>query len=153
MLLIECCQIATALLKCIIVVNTLPLETNLFETLYSALRKIGICILSLLDVLVCCSHVDTPVSQSWIVCISARNITVSILLFECYQLATALLECIIVVNTLPLEANLFETLYSVFRKIGICFYSLLDFLVCCSHADTPVSQSWIVCIYARNIAV
>ena len=78
----------------------------------------------------------------------------NLLLFECYQIATTLLECIIVVGTLPLEANLFETLYSALRKIAMCLYSLLDFLVCCSHAVTPISQSWIVCIVPiRKIAM
>ena len=82
-----------------------------------------------------------------------RNMTVSKVLFECYQFTTVLLECLILVDTLQLEANLFKTLYPVLWMIAICFHSLLDFIVCCSHVATPFSQWWIVHVLVGNIAM
>ena len=90
------------------------------------------------------SHVVTPPSQRLITCI-----VVSKLLFECYQLPTMLLECLIVVDALPLEANLLQSLDPVWGEIGTCFHSL----ICCSHVATPLSQWWFSWKCLRNIAV
>lgn len=60
--------------------------------------------------------------------------------FNCFKPATALLECTIAINNLPLATNLFWMLYPVLWDLAICCHSLSDFLVLCSHMATPSSQ-------------
>jgi hypothetical protein len=71
-----------------------------------------------------------------------RNITVSKLLFDCYQVIAALLKPTIV--HLLLEVDFFQLLYPVLFECNIWFQSILNLIHAFHMCVTPSSQRRIV---------
>jgi len=65
----------------------------------------------------------------------------------------ALLESLVVTDTLPLKADLLQLIYPVLWEIDIGFLSVLYFSVRSSQVVAPFSQLWIPCIPLSNLAV
>ena len=88
-LLFECFELVSTLVKCLVVMDGLPLKANSDQ---SCLVVYWLC--SPLDVILCISHAFTQSSQCCISWIVARYTAVSKLLFKCSELATALVKAL-----------------------------------------------------------
>ena len=108
--LYECYKLATALLKSlfVLIVDDLPLEANLFQSIDPFLWEAASCwFQSILDFIVWISHSTrtVPLAQWRVNCIPERNITVSKLLFEWFELKEVFFRSLVVVDGPPIGSQ------------------------------------------------